>query len=304
MAGGRYAPSPTADLHVGNLRTAVVAWLFARSAGSRFLMRIEDLDPSTRNGSFEHRQLDDLRALGLDWDGEPMRQSERTEAHHDAIAQLDAAGHLYRCYCSRREVREAAQAAHGPPTHYPGTCRDLSRQEQLERETNGRPAALRFRGDAGTIEFEDRIAGRSSAPVDDVVLQRNDGTPAYNLAVIVDDAEQGVEEVVRGNDLLDSTPAQIAVARALGLSEPTYAHVPLVLGPSGERLAKRDGAVTLAELSAAGRDATWLLSEIAHSLGLADAGEPVSSRELLGRFDPSAITWTTWTFDPASEVIP
>jgi len=296
MAVGRYAPSPTGALHVGNLRTAMLAWLFARSAGSRFLLRVEDLDPADARPEHEAGQLADLAALGLDWDPPVVRQSERRAEHDAAIAELVAAGRTYPCYCTRREIREAAAAPHGPAGAYPGTCRDLTAAQQREREEAGRPPALRLRAEGEVVTIEDRLAGRVSLAVDDLVLRRNDGIPAYNLAVVVDDADQGVEEVVRGDDLLESTPRQVLVARLLGRPIPTHAHVPLVLGPDGARLAKRHGAVTLADLAAAGVGADDVCSRLAASLGLAEPGEHVSMATLLDRFDPDALPRDPWTF--------
>ena len=288
MAVGRFAPSPTGDLHLGNLRTALLAWLFARSEGSRFLMRMEDLDTGRVRREFEQRQLADLAAIGLDWDGPVERQSERIALYHEALAELEAAGLVYPCYCTRREIREAASAPQGLPAEgaYPGTCRDLTGAERAERESAGRRPALRLRAGGAEVSFDDRLLGRRSAFVDDFVLRRGDGAFAYNLAVIVDDAEQGIEEVVRGADLGDSTPRQLYLAGLLGLREPAYAHVPLMLGPDGSRLAKRHGAVTLADRHDSPAD---VLSEIAASVGLGEPGERVSPRDLLERFDPGKL---------------
>ncbi|MFL5883664.1 MAG: tRNA glutamyl-Q(34) synthetase GluQRS, partial [Thermoleophilaceae bacterium] len=270
---GRFAPSPTGDLHLGNLRTALLAWLFARSAGSRFLMRLEDLDSGRVRPEFEERQLTDLAAIGLDWDGPVVRQSERIPLYEDALAQLERDGLVYPCYCTRREIREAASAPHGVAVEgaYPGTCRDLSGAERAAREDAGRPPALRL---------------RAGGAVDDFVLRRNDGAFAYNLAVIVDDAEQGIEQVVRGADLADSTPRQVHLAKLLGLREPTYVHVPLMLGPDGSRLAKRHGAVTLADRDDSPAE---VLSEIAASVGLCEPGERVTPARLVERFDPAKL---------------
>ena len=288
---GRYAPSPTGTLHLGNLRTGLLAWLFARSAGSRFVMRVEDLDTSRVRPGFEEAQLADLRAIGLDWDPPVVRQSERLAAYDEAIARLDADGLVYPCFCTRREIREAASAPHGPLPEgaYPGTCRELTAAERAERERAGRPPALRLRAGAERIGFADRLLGAVDAVVDDVVIRRNDGAPAYNLAVVVDDAFQDVEEVVRGADLAEGTPRQILLARRLGLPVPAYAHVPLVLGADGSRLAKRHGAVTLADRLALGETPARVRGELMATVGLAAPGEEPSMEDLLGRFDPAAL---------------
>jgi glutamyl-tRNA synthetase len=283
---GRYAPSPTGSLHVGNLRTAMLAWLFARAAGSGFVLRVDDLDPADARPEHEAGQLADLRAIGVDWDGPIMRQSERRAAHDDAIATLVAAGRTYECWCTRREIREAAAAPHLPTGAYPGTCRG-------RRDAGGgRPAALRLDAGGEVVTVVDRLHGEVGLAVDDLVLRRNDGVPAYNLAVVVDDAAQGVEEVVRGDDLLDSTPRQVLLARLLGLPVPAYAHVPLVLGPDGARLAKRHGAVALADLG----DADAVRSTLAAGLGLATPGERVTMAQLLTRFDPAALPTQPWVW--------
>jgi glutamyl-tRNA synthetase len=288
-ADGRFAPSPTGPLHLGSLRTALVAWLFARSRSARFLLRIEDLDPQRSRAEFERAQLADLGALGLDWDGQVVRQSERTALYDDALARLDAAGRLYPCFCTRAEIREAASAPHGelPEGAYPGTCRSLSDAERRARIATGRPFALRVRADAARIEFSDRLLGQRGGIVDDFVVRRADGVHAYQLAVVVDDAAQGVGEVVRGADLADSTPRQILLARLLGLEVPAYAHVPLVLGPDGSRLAKRHRGSIVAERSEAPE---LTLALLAHSLGLARGRDRVvSAAELLDEFTPTRI---------------
>lgn len=295
MATGRFAPSPTGELHVGNLRTALVAWLFARSAGSPFLLRVDDLDPLRSREDHEARQLADLASLGLDWDGPVLHQSERREAHEAALAALDERGLTYPCWCSRREIREASEAPHGaPPGAYPGTCRELTEAERRERADSERPAAVRLRSSGATVSITDRLHGVVSAAVDDVVLRRNDGVPAYNLATVVDDAGQGVEEVVRGDDLLSSTPRQAHLADLLGLPRPGWAHVPLVLGADGDRLAKRHGAVTLTDLTAAGLGPDAVRARLAVSLGLAAPGEAVSAAQLLERFDPGRLPTEPW----------
>ncbi|WP_433524117.1 tRNA glutamyl-Q(34) synthetase GluQRS [Nocardia pseudovaccinii] len=288
---GRYAPSPSGDLHIGNLRTAVLAWLFARSTGRRFMLRIDDLD-RVRPGA-EQRQLADLAAIGLDWDGPVVRQSDRLPHYRAAIDRLTAAGLTYECYCTRREIQQAATAPHGPLGHYPGTCRDLTEAERAAHRTDGRPAALRLRANATEFEITDELHGRYRGPVDDVVLRRGDGIPAYNLAVVVDDAEQGIDQVVRGDDLLPSTPRQAYLATLLDLPVPHYAHVPLVLNAAGKRLAKRDGAVTLADQLALGNTPDQVAAALASSLGY----PPVSPAELLDGFDPAALTQEPWILD-------
>jgi glutamyl-tRNA synthetase len=223
---GRYAPSPTGDLHLGNLRTAVIA----RRAASYLVLRIDDLDTGRVRPHFRDQQLADLQAVGIEWE-DLVVQSERMELYETALTRLDT----YACYCTRAEIREAPSAPHAPVGWYPGTCRD-------RKDRPDRPAALRVRAD-GTV--------------DDFVLRRNDGAIAYNLATVVDDADLGIEEVVRGADLADSTPRQVWLARALGYEPPVFTHVGLVVGPDGQRLAKRHGAVTLRDVDAAAAR-TWI----------------------------------------------
>ena len=294
---GRFAPSPTGPLHLGSLRTALVAWLMARSQGARFLVRIEDLDPQRSRREFEDSQLADLRALGIDWDAEPVRQSERTWFYDDALARLHAAGRLYPCFCTRAEIREAASAPHGklPEGFYPGTCRGLSAAASRARIEAGERFALRLRADGVSVDWSDRLMGEQSGPVDDFVVVRADGVHAYQLAVVVDDAAQGIGEVVRGADLADSTPRQILLQQLLGLPTPSYAHVPLVLGSGGSRLAKRDGGATLADRD---EPPAVTLALLAHSLGLARGREAVpSAGTLIGEFEPDLIPRRTVKFD-------
>ena len=281
---GRFAPSPTGVLHLGNLRTALLAWLFARSAGSGFVVRVEDLDTGRVRAGLAEQPLADLAAIGLDWDGPVWVQSERVAHYESALASLP----VYECYCTRAEIRESASAAHGPVGSYPGTCRSLTDAERAQRRAAGREPALRVRADATPVEFDDRLLGPQAGVVDDFVVRRNDGAFAYNLAVVVDDAAQGIEEVVRGADLLDSTPRQIWLARTLGYAVPAYAHVPLVLNAQGRRLAKRDGDVTLREVDA-GEAVQWM----AGSLGLAGT----AASDLLAGFDPERTPRepTIWT---------
>jgi glutamyl-tRNA synthetase len=289
---GRFAPSPTSDLHLGNLRTALLAWLFARSTGRELLLRIEDLDQARVAAArgVAMRQLADLAALGIDHDGDVVWQSQRLGLYAGALSRLDT----YECFCSRREIRESAQAPHGDGHRpYPGTCRDLTEAERAARRAV-RPAALRVRAGGVTATGIDALYGPVSEPIDDFVVQRGDGTYAYNLAVVVDDGVQGVDQVVRGDDLLSSVPRQAWLAGQLGFTPPTYAHVPLAVGPDGRRLAKRDGAVTLADLAAAGVTAEQALARIAASLDLADERENVSTGLLLERFDPARLPRQPW----------
>jgi glutamyl-tRNA synthetase len=274
-------------VHLGNARTALLAWLWARAVGGRFLLRLEDLDAARVRAGAAERQLADLAALGLDWDGEPVRQSERHALYADALARLEADGLLYPCWCTRAEIRQAASAPHGPLPEgfYPGTCRNLTDAERADRERSGRPPALRLDAQAQEIAFEDLLHGETRGVVDDFVLWRGDGTPAYQLAVVVDDAGQGVDQVVRGDDLIDSTPRQILLQRLLGQPEPTYVHVPLVLGPDGQRLAKRHGAVTLEDMTA-DRALAWIGASLNIALPLLENFDP----ERLPR-EPS--TWLT-----------
>jgi glutamyl-tRNA synthetase len=290
VSAGRFAPSPSGDLHIGNLRTALLAWLCARQSARSFLMRVEDLD-RVRPGA-EERQLADLAALGLTWDGSVVRQSERARLYDAALASLGGRGLVYECFCTRREILEAPSAPHAPPGSYPGTCRGLTEGERAERRGE-RPAALRLRAETATFTVRDAIHGSYEGAVDDVVLRRGDGAVAYNLAVVVDDAHQGIDQVVRGDDLLSSAPRQAYLASLLGATPPTYVHVPLALNADGRRLAKRDGAVTYAELTAAGVD---VLEAITSSLGLARA-EPAA---LVDTFDLAAIPREPWVFVPPS----
>jgi glutamyl-tRNA synthetase len=274
---GRYAPSPSGPLHVGNARTALLAWLWARSQGGRFLLRIEDLDPDRSRPLIVERQLEDLAALGIDWDGNPVWQSQRGPLYERALASLEAAGRVYPCFCTRADVRAATVAPHGRGSAaYPGTCRDLPSGEVAARLAAGRRASLRFRSEDGT---------------DDYVLRRSDGFVGYQLAVVVDDADQGVNHVLRGDDLVSSTPRQIELWHALALgAPPRYLHVPLVLDRAGRRLGKRHGSLSMRSVLDAGASPEQLVGWLAWSAGLVDGPDPVRARDLVGAFREEALS--------------
>ena len=315
---GRYAPSPSGDLHLGNLRTAILAWAMARRGENPFYLRVENLD-RVRPGAAE-RQLKDLVALGLDWDASPgaenlptfkdamerpvpgvLYQSTRLVAYEYAVNSLRDAGLIYECYCTRREIQEASSAPHDAPGAYPGTCRNLDESERAERRTR-RPPAMRLRAQVTEYTVRDDFYGSYTGTVDDFVLVRNDGTYAYNLTSVVDDAFVGVEQVVRADDLLPSAPRQAYLAYLLGLREPRYAHIPLVLKGEGKRLAKRDGAVTLPQLREAGVSLPQVLGWIAASIPIIDplgrpheASVPVSdATTILEGFDPAYMSREPW----------
>jgi glutamyl-tRNA synthetase len=289
VTAGRFAPSPSADLHIGNLRTAVLAWLFARSTSRRFLVRVDDLDDRTFT-DIANRQLADLAAIGITWDAEPEWQTSHPGRYDAAIAALADRGLLYECYCSRRDIAQAPRAPHAPQGAYPGTCRDLTDAERGTRRAKlGRPPALRVRTDATAYTVQDVLHGEYTGVVDDFVVRRGDGVAAYNLAVVVDDAAQHVDQVVRGDDLLSSSPRQAYLATLLGYPVPTYAHVALVLNEDGARLAKRDGAVTLAEIGV-----ERAVAQIADSLGY----QANTVDGMLAEFDPAKLPREPWIYLP------
>lgn len=277
----------------------MLAWLSAHHGGGELRLRIDDLDPQVCSPEHEASQRTDLSMLGLTFSGPELRQSERTDAYREAIAALVNEDRLYPCFCSRREVREAASAPHVhlPDGAYPGTCRDLS---STEREVRGesRPAALRVRTDNVEIEFIDRHYGPQSEFVDDFVIQRNDGVASYNLATILDDQLQQVTEVVRGSDLLAGTARHVWLRTVLSLRHVEHAHVPLVMNTAGDRLAKRDGAVTLTDLADVGVTPAQVRGRLAETLNLADPGETPTMGELLARYDPALLPLDNAIWEP------
>ncbi len=281
-AVGRFAPSPTGLLHLGNLRTALAAWLSARSTGGRFVLRVEDVDGPRCRPEHEARQLRDLETLGLTWEGPVMRQSERGAAYREALEVLQAAGRLYPCRCTRRDLQALASAPHAEDglRPYPGTCRP--------RPLEGFEAALRARLPAGALAWTDRLGGPQmddpATLTGDPLLFRRDGCFAYHLAVVVDDGAQGVTEVVRGADLQSVTATQVRLQEALGLPRPTYAHLGLVTASDGRRLGKRHGALGLAELAARGVSTQEVVGWLGHSLGCLETPEPCRAADLLPRF--------------------
>lgn len=295
---GRFAPSPSGDLHIGNLRTAVLAWMWARRSHRELALRIEDID-RVRPGAAE-RQMEDLATIGLTWVEPVLWQSRRHAAHVEALQRLAKRDLLFECYCSRRDIASAAAAPHARPGFYPGTCLNLSQsQRRTARErlaAMGRKPALRLRPAVPHWQVNDELHGTVTEPIDAVVLQRGDGTIAYNLVVVVDDAYQGVDQVVRADDLLFTAPTQSYIAHELGLPPVTYVHVPLVVNEAGQRLAKRDGAVTLRDLIAAGWSVADVINYIARSIG---ATTPVETLEdLTQQFRPQALSRDPWVFIP------
>ena len=275
MPTGRFAPSPTGELHLGNARTALLAWLWARSEKGRFLIRIEDIDLPRVRAGMAQQQLDELRWLGIDWDGEPVYQSQRTRLYEAALARLNE--HVYECFCSRAEIAAAASAPQGDEgPRYPGTCAALTAAQRAERRKLRAPA-IRLRVPPGNIDFHDEIMGDQSfdtqALTGDFVLKRADGIFAYQLAVTVDDGAQGITQVLRGADLLPSTARQILLHRLLGQPEPRWAHAPLVLNAEGERLAKRDRPLSLSTLRQRGVDPRAVASHLAQLSGFATPAE-------------------------------
>jgi glutamyl-tRNA synthetase len=300
----RLAPSPTGALHLGNARTFLLNWLLARKMGWEIVLRIEDLDGPRIKAGADAAAIADLQWLGLDWDEGPIYQSSRLEVYQKAMTQLIATGRVYPCVCSRKEVEQAASAPHAEDgaVVYPGTCRDRFASMAAARAASGREPALRFRVPPGEVRWMD--AGRAKQVCDvsrelgDFVIAKADGTPAYQLAVVVDDAAMGVTHIVRGDDLIDSTPRQILVYRALGLADqiPEYRHLPLVTGEDGRRLAKRHGDTRLSYYREMGVTAGRILALLARWCNIAIESDTVKLGELLERFDVSRLPGTATVF--------
>ena len=291
---GRLAPSPTGALHLGNARTFMVAWLRARAAGGKVVFRMEDLDHPRDKPGAASAAVEDLRWLGFDWDEEYV-QSERKPVYREALERLFAAGRVYPCVCTRKDVENAQSAPHaGEQLYYPGICRGrFASWAEAQSFAAPRTPCWRFRVDPGTtVRFDDVFAGPFeqdvSSTLGDFPVARDEGGAGYTLAVTVDDALMGVTEVVRGDDLLAATPAQLLLYRALGYEPPAFCHVPLVVGADGRRLAKRHGDTRIASYRAAGRRAEELIGLLAHSCGWGD-GSPISLRDLLPLADLSTI---------------
>lgn len=303
MLRGRFAPTPSGAMHIGNAGTALLAWLAVRNEGGAFILRMEDLDGPRSKPQYAAGILEDLQWLGLDWDEGPdvggpygpYNQSERREWYEDAFRRLERAGWLYPCFCSRKDLLQLASAPHGRASEgpvYPGFCRELSEAERAEKARVKTPS-FRFRLPERTIAFRDLIMGEQSFPPGfggDFVVKRADGIMSYQLAVVVDDGAMGVTQVVRGSDLLDSTPRQILLYEALDLPIPQFAHVPLLFGPDGKRLAKRHGSmIGLSNLRKAGVKPEAVVGTLAYLYGWLDRPEPVRARELIGNADVSRV---------------
>ena len=283
MTLGRFAPSPTGVLHLGNLRTALASWLSARKAGGRWLIRMEDVDGPRCRRDLGEAQLRDLSRLGLESDASVLWQSSRSEAYREALDRLHQADHLYPCVCTRKDLQQLASAPHGEDglRPYPGRCRD--------RAWVGFDHALRFRMPRGAVTWEDRLAGEQvddpAALTGDPLLFRRDGCFAYHLAVVVDDGAQGVTEVVRGADLRTVTATQVRLQEALGLARPAYGHLGLVVAPDGSRLGKRAGALGIEALAAKGINHWRVTGWLGWSLGCLEQAAPCTASELIQAFD-------------------
>lgn len=308
-AVGRFAPSPSGRMHLGNIFSALAAWLSVRAQNGRLILRIEDLDPRCANPERARQLIDDLRWLGLYWDEGPVYQHDRIDLYEAALADLAERSYarttadpsaspcpeplVYPCFCSRAELHAASapHASDGTPV-YAGTCRRLT-PEQIAEKRASRPPALRLRvpdaeDPTGSIAFCDRTYGEQreilARECGDFLIRRSDGVYAYQLVVVVDDAEMGVTEVVRGRDLLGSVPRQMYLQRLLGYPQPAYAHVPMLMAPDGRRLSKRERDCDLGELKKLFGTPERLLGRLAHAAGIAPDGSPRTAEQLVGSF--------------------
>jgi glutamyl-tRNA synthetase len=280
---------------LGNLRTALIAWLVSRLKGGRFLLRIEDLDTPRIVQDSDKKIIDDLHWLGIDWDEEPVYQSQRRELYATAMHQLQEQQQLFECFCSRKELREIASAPHGAIAVYPGTCRDLRSEERKQRRLSKNPA-VRLCVPDKSISFVDLAMGLQSEnlqeAVGDFVVKRADGQYAYQLAVVVDDIAQGITEVVRGADLLSSTARQIYLTHLLApkSTELAYWHVPLLADAKGQRMAKRDGSESAESWRNSGKSNLHLVGTFAYQLGLASSDAPLNAKDLLASLNLQRLT--------------
>ncbi len=287
----RFAPSPTGDLHLGGAWTALASWITARRSGGTFVLRIEDLDTARVVPGSEQRIAEDLLWLGLDWNEEPVRQSERTALYERALATLVGRGLVYPCDCSRAEIAASAGAPHdGEETPYPGICRERDPTRAMKR-----PPALRVRVPDVCVEYEDvclgHVAQNLAHEVGDFVLRRGDGVFAYQLAVVVDDAAMRITHVLRGGDLVGSTPRQLWLASSLDAAQSSYGHVPLVLASDGTRLEKRTHGATVRGLREAGVPARAVIGVLAHGLGLARTSAPAAATEIALAAAEHPLSW-------------
>ena len=285
---GRYAPSPTGALHIGNLRTALLAWLGIRLQAGVFLMRMDDLDQLREVEGSAAQILRDIEWLGLDWDGEVVYQSQRTELYQQAMQGLTDQGLVYPCFCSRKDIQEAASAPHAQHGLYPGTCAQLD-ASAIELKQQKKPPAYRVRVSGREISFCDQCLGDYQDELEkscgDFVIKRADGLFAYQLATAVDDIEQGITDVVRGADLIDSTARQIYLMNHLNVNfpEPIYWHVPLMLNDEGDRMAKRDGSLSIEKWRSKNGNAAGLIGFLAANINLIDRPDAISAQELLAQ---------------------
>ena len=285
---GRFAPTPSGRMHLGNVFSALMAWASVRSQNGSFILRVEDLDIRAHNPQYTSLLLDDLQWLGLTWDRGPFFQSKRTELYQDALLKLKQQVLLYPCFCSRADLH-AAQAPHASDGAYvyAGTCRNLSKPEREELSKHKIPAT-RIRVPNKTYVFEDKVYDQTSQNLSklcgDFIVQRADEVFAYQLAVVVDDADMGVTEVVRGSDLLSSTPRQLYLQDVLGFSHPIYAHLPLLVAPDGRRLSKRNHDLDIGVLRSQGKTPEEILGFLAYCIGLAEKEEPLSAVQVANRF--------------------